>query len=152
MDLRLATIDDFSEVTTLAQQFVKESPYKRFDKQYLVNSVYKFLDKPKNETICLLLLDDTGHPVGFLAGMIYSTLFHPEKIATEIAWYVKPEFRKSRKALELMNAFEYWAEMNKCTRVCMSSLNDSKVEKLYNRKGYEKIEESFMKELNNGSN
>lgn len=71
-----------------------------------------------------------------------------ELVANEQFWWVEPEARGN--GVRLLQAFEAWAHERGCTRLMMVHLIDltpEKLEKLYTRMGYRKVEVHYMKEI-----
>lgn len=69
-------------------------------------------------------------------------------VATELAWWVEEEHRKSPVALRLYKAFEKWAHDKGVTTIIMSDLvieGDAPAEKLFNKMGFSVVERSHIK-------
>ena len=88
---------------------------------------------------------------GVVAGTISPSLFDKDElVGQELIWYVKPETRKGRVGLELINAFtEYCKSMGakKLMMVHMENLNPILMNKLYTRKHYRLMEFHYIKEI-----
>lgn len=141
--LRIATVEDTDLVYSMAEKFIETTRYKDvYTKQKLWDVVDNMIDA-KGEGKVILLYEDKG----FIAGFI--TPFHFGDIvqATEVAWWVEPEYRKEGVGDKLLEAFEYWAK-NKmgCAVVTMAGLDD-KLNKFYEKKGYLLSEFIYSKEL-----
>src|SRR5687768_5239939 len=109
LHLKVATKEDYSDILPLVKEFHLESPFKGL---YLhPDAVKKSFDvimaNPKDYVIILLMFHDEA--VGMIVGGVASPLFTEDRIATELAWYVLPEYRGTRKSLELFKAYEHWA-------------------------------------------
>lgn len=107
-----------------------------------------FIEKPVDRIMILAM--DGDKPVGFIAAVASETLLTRDKLAHEMAWWMEPEYRKSRVALELVQAYEFWAKKVGCKLIQMSTVETDQVEKIskyYSRKGYRLIERSFLKEI-----
>lgn len=146
MSLRIANVNDLDTVVQLCFKFQQESPYRNLSYNYTkVKEVcLKMITGNKNEYIVLL------SPNGILAGLCTSPfLFSDTKVASELVWYVEPEYRGTE-GKHLHQAFEYWAKRVGCTLINMVLLEDENSErmnKIYKRKGYSPVERSYIKEL-----
>ena len=139
--IRIATKEDLDQVLDLAMKFVNNTPYKDLaDKGTIEIVIYKLLSAPNEESIILL---DEGK--GFLAASItpfpfgWNTL-----VATEIAWYVEPEHRKSGVGDQLVEAFEYWAD-KLGVKVKTLAFMDKDLSKYMKKKGYVPYETAHYK-------
>lgn len=147
MNLKLATLDDLDQVVRLVVTFIRQSPYK--NEPYDIDEISTLVEtllRDKNKGIVVLLLNDDV-PVGFIGGLITKMLFNKDAIATELFWWVDPQFR-GRKALSLKEAFEFWAKRVGARYITMSApASDARVSRYYERAGYENIENSYLKRV-----
>jgi len=147
MTLKLATIDDLDRVVRLAVTFIKQSPYKNepYDEDDIRELVSLIL-RDRNKGVVVFLMNEDV-PVGFIGGMLTKMLFSKDQLATELFWWVDPQFR-GRKSLSLKEAFEYWAKRVGAKYIAMSSpANDERVSRFYQRTGYENIENAYLKRV-----
>jgi GNAT superfamily N-acetyltransferase len=94
--------------------------------------------------------DDAGTPAGVLGAFFSPELFSGDLQAQEAFWFVAPEFRKTRAALLLLNAFEAEAKARNCKQILMVHLelpNAAGLAQLYARRGYSRCEQFFRKNL-----
>lgn len=150
--VRPATLHDVPYILEMCQTFYLTSPF--FDKLLFdskkVRSTIEALIKNPDLGVVLLSLFPEGFPSGMLIGMLVEAPFSTEKIATELAWYIYPEGRASRASICLVDAFERWAKGKGArisTMMLLDELRGSSVERLYDRRGYELTEKSYMKVL-----
>jgi hypothetical protein len=146
--IRIAEEKDTRDILRMSKLFYESSPYSdylTFDKDFTLRSINEILSNKKEKSICLL----AGEPaIGMIAATVTTTLFSPELVAAELVWWVDPEYRKSKEALELKKAYEYWASVVGCSVTSMSNLVDetgSKLGILYKRWKYNKVEETYLK-------
>lgn len=141
--MKIATIEDLPEVLEMSMKFLSKSGYEKYsDEGQIRNLIETVVTGAQNQMIILL---QPG--VGFIAGQVSPFVFGPNLIASEIAWWVNEDKRKSGAGVELMDAFEYWAKnVAGCTMITLTSL-DPKVGKIYEKKGYKLHERAYMKEL-----
>lgn len=87
---------------------------------------------------------------GAIGGIIFPDPNTGDLTATEMFWYVIPDFRKGTIGLKLLNYFENWAIKEGAKRIIMVHLNNLQPERLsilYRKKGYLPIEIHYMKEV-----
>ena len=141
MSIRIATPEDIDLVTEMGLKFAAESNYRDYvDEQALRALVTKVITAPKEEGIVLI------HEHGMIAGIVSQFLFGTFNSATELAWWVDPEHRKTSVGSELLEAFEFWATKVGCKLITMVSI-DEQVGKYYEKKGYTLQERTYTKDL-----
>lgn len=145
MTLKLATPEDFPDILRMSKAFAEASPYKDFPMtEEKITELILTLLRDKNKTLIVLYLQD-GKPVGMIAGMSSEMIFSREIIASEVIWWVDPEFRGGRRSLALKEAYEYWAKRIGAKYIQMANLNDDKIERYYQRTGYTLTEKAYLK-------
>lgn len=132
---------DIPEVLPLLRKFQEEhSPWE------------SFVDEVASRNLELLAFDDKGillaavqdnSVVGVLAATKTQSLFSYETHTQELAFFVEPEYRKSKIAATLFSLYEKWAEgvADGTGAHCI----DERVGKLYERKGYHRVETGYFK-------
>ena len=90
--------------------------------------------------------------VGVLLGSITASnpLWYGTKVAFELFWYVHPDYRGTKDSIKLINDYERWAKDNGCkyiTMACLANTFEKKLTFLYKKRGFKKLEVSFIKEL-----
>lgn len=94
----------------------------------------------------LVVAEVDGVAVGAIGGLLYEESYCGTLIATEFFWYVDPAHRGC--GLALLQAFESWAAAAGAVEVRMVNLSHSmpeRLEALYTRRGYTKIETHWSK-------
>lgn len=88
-------------------------------------------------------------PIGFLVGAANQPVFSSDKIATELGWWVEPEYRKTRSSYLLYQAYEDWAVRTGCSHVHGAFLPGSspELDEFYKRRGYVQVESSYLKRI-----
>jgi len=145
LNLRLKRDEDLEAYYRMAHAFHEFSPFSRLP---LSEKKLKEIFDVVGEEIILIFLTNDDKPVGMLLGIVNEPYFSEEKVATELAWWVDPEFRKSKASLDLMYAFEDWAYRKGARTVTLASLtglSPPSVSKLYLGMGFEKTEETYMR-------
>lgn len=140
--VRIATLEDLDLVVSLGMSFIETTKYKDIASEDKIRELSKKLIETPNEYSIILLYEDFG----MLAATVVPFMFGPSIYATEIAWWVSPEKRKSNVGSELLEAFEYWANKVGCEFVTMVSLDDQ-VSKIYEKQGYKLFERTYLKGL-----
>lgn len=108
-----------------------------------------------NECMDLLILrSDKGRPLGFMGVIGYPSATCGTVLAQEHLFYVLPEHR-SFGAKALIRAAEQWAKGHECrglllTASKLANPRHDRVERLYERLGFELFETTFIKEFKNG--
>jgi len=90
----------------------------------------------------IIFISEHGMLVGMLSEFIYGDCL----IATELAWWVDPEYRGTSEGKELLTSFEGWAKDKGCKYITMISLDEG-LGKYYEKCGYLLTERSYMREL-----
>lgn len=148
--IKIATKEDIPEVVKLAKLFKEESPYKDYllEESKLTTILFSLLEDPSKHIVLLSTYNSTT--IGMVVGTSAEFLFSTDKHATELAWYVYPEYRKSTVGKDLQEAFVYWAKKVGCKYLHMVLLEDHnapKMKKLYKKLGFKLIEQAWIKEL-----
>lgn len=150
LSLKLAAPEDLQDFLRMSKLFHEESPFHLVTtvSESRLTSLFQTAIDSKHTQVLILLLQSEQKSVGMLVGMVGSPVFSDDLIASELAWYIEPEFRGSRKALQLVYAYEEWARRMGCKNVSMSLLTTlADASKTYERLGYTKTEISYLKAL-----
>lgn len=149
--IREATIDDVEMLLPLAHEFHRGTThYNEYDvemeEEAVCDMIAYLIRDPKG---CVLIASVDGKlagTVGMLASPLWSAPSH--KTGVEIFYYVFPEYRRSGIAEELFRSMEIWVKDNGLSSfnmVALERMNGPVVGKLYERRGYKKIETSYSK-------
>lgn len=141
--IKIATTEDVAEILDMSKQFMSTTGYTKYsDEQTIANLIETIVTGRQDEMIILIIPG-----VGFLAGQSSPFAFGPHLLASEIAWWINEERRKSGAGEELIEAFEYWAKnVARCSIISLTGLDDQ-IGKFYEKKGYKLYERAYMKEL-----
>lgn len=142
MGLRIAGLYDIDLVANMAIKFAKETEYKNYLNEDKVRAFCQDFVLSDNAQKIVLLYED----VGLIAGAVTPCMFGDLLVATEVAWWVEPEHRKSNIGRELLDAFEFWGQRVGCKLITLSSLDES-VGKYYEKRGYRLQEHAYVKEI-----
>lgn len=150
--LKLATQDDRQEVLRMCRLFYEASPFYptvSFSPQK-IEALFDLAIETGHSQVLVLLYIESSKVCGMVVGLASETPFSTDVVASELAWWVDPEYRGTRKAGDLVLAYEAWARHIGCKHVTMAllpQLTNPKVERYYDRLGYKKTEISYIKEL-----
>jgi GNAT superfamily N-acetyltransferase len=147
MNIAKATMHDLSKLQNCAQRFYASSRFlTKFDMARFVKIWAGLLESESG--VIFLLLDNGQNAVGALGGVAYPDIYSGEMIASEMYWFVMPEYRGG--GIRLYRAFEEWAKEQECLQVRMVHLLDSmpeKLERVYRHFGFTPAEVHYVKDL-----
>ena len=128
-----------------AQRFISATPYSDipFDEQSMEDAFVLMMECG----LCIIDVDAEGNHLGG-AGAIKGPLYFNNnvQIAMERFWWVVPDERAKGVGKALYQALESSAKDAGCTHLMMIGL-DNEVYQLYERLGFKKTEEVFIKRL-----
>lgn len=144
--IRQAKYEDIPKLKPLAEGFCKiTKALKHFNFDCFDITWTSLLNSKAG--VILLYESDKGVE-GAICGVAYPDPHTGRKGAIEFAWFVDPQRRGC--GARLYNAFEKWAREKGCLDIRMIALADSMAEELerfYIKKGFERIEVHYGKEL-----
>jgi GNAT superfamily N-acetyltransferase len=141
--IRLAKEEDFPRILEMTESFHRETPYKDlpFNKGGIRDLFDAYLRNPSH--VIFLMFDH-----GMIAGMAMEPVFSHALVATELAWWVDHEHRKTQDSIDLMLAYEEWARRIGAKVVQMAMLDEvTNLDRFYRKQGYRPAERSYIKEL-----
>lgn len=147
--VREANLNDVQRITELAKEFFESSTYTKLS--YSAKKVEVLVTHAiiSDHMVCFVA-EESDEIVGFIGGMMIEPHFSTDIVAHEIAWFLKPEYRKkSRAGLLLLRAFERWAKDQGCDIIHYSLLQSSPVgaEELLKRNDCSMVEIGYQKRL-----
>lgn len=138
--LKIATLDDLPVLLEMGMKFASTTACKDYmERDHIANVMHACITSP--DKVMLMHGEDA-----FLMGGVMPFQYGPYLTASELAWWVNEDKRKSTIGTELLEAFEFWAQKVGATFVHMVSLDD-RVGKYYERKGYKLLERAYIKEI-----
>ena len=143
--IRHAVEQDLPRIVEMGRRFLRESPYHDH-----------FLENPTamEQLVRRLMLGPGGFLVAFkegkLVGMlgyvIHDHFISGERVAGEVVWWIEPEARGGRLAIQLIYQAEREARAAGAVSIQMIAPN-LRVTEMYARMGYEKVETTCQKRL-----
>jgi GNAT superfamily N-acetyltransferase len=144
---RLAERADYPRLIELGRHFYEQTAYKSVP--YSEEGAVGWLDMMLSHG--LLFVAEAGDVIGFIGGISSPFIFNPAYgTGTELALWVEPDHRSAGVADALMARIEIAAKEMGLTFWSMMSLEAVRPEvaaKLYNKRGYQLAEHTFVKEL-----
>ena len=143
--IREARQDDFDSILDLCGEFWTHTVFdEEFEPEHCVQMIQLAYDHG-----LLAVLEIDGLVVGFVAG-VKSFLLGSNKAmyGTELAWWVKPEYRGGRNGINLLKFIEELAKSQGVKYWCMISMQSSmpdKVNRMYEKMGYSLSEMTYLK-------
>lgn len=149
--LKLATQDDKYYIFDTILKFYDASPYRdiEHDKEKIFEVIDIYLNGRKEEYL-VLIQTDNDQPIGLLVGQIIEPIFSRKKLAIELLWWLDEKHRGTRKATELIDAYEFWAKKVGASLIQLSNMESSQVDKVsryYKHRGYKPFGHDFLKVL-----
>lgn len=138
-------MDDLNSLMVHGKNFIAYHPAKlKWNPKHVRNVV---TDMILNHVV--LVAADGGTIKGGIGGQVVDNHFDPdEKQLVELFWWVGEEWRKSKVGMELFNAFEDVGSILKCNSVVMTTTSlTPTLDKLYERRGYECFERTYMRRV-----
>lgn len=115
MKVRVATLDDIPTLVEFGKSFMSEAPNYR-DREYIPEKAEEhYKELLKNGVI--FVVEHNEHVCGGFAGGIGKEWFNNQRIAFDYVMYVIPEFRKTKIAYMLVDAFINWCKLMKADRI-----------------------------------
>lgn len=145
--IRMARENDLPDLLRFAREFHRSSPYRgmKFSLEKTKSGMESIIRGGGLNAVILVATKD-DKPVGMVIAVCGGSEFSEDRVATELAWYVEPEHRNGKRALLLFESYEEWAKRVGCRFVHGAYLTSSPdLSGFYNRKGYSKVEESYLK-------
>lgn len=146
----MAEKKDLPEILDLCEQHHKSVAFGAlpFSRKKVYQTLTKALEAGPEEAVLLVSTDRT-RIVGVFLAVRSEVSFSDELVASELAFWVLPGYRKSRRLLDLVSAFEYWARHYAKVNYAILSktpLQDA-TERSFSRLGYRTIETNYLKKI-----
>ena len=149
--IKIATLEDLPGLLKVLKNFFDASPFDsltEFDYAIAAETAKKIIEGPKESGVILLYLKENTVK-GVIAGLCHQMFFSRDRVATELCWWVDEDAR-SKESLDLIEAYEFWAEKVGCTITTMANLTGEtgeRLDKYYKRRGYTPLETAYGKKV-----
>jgi GNAT superfamily N-acetyltransferase len=147
--VRIASPADTDALLAMGARFFAFSPFARlttFDPEHARASIEQM-----REAGVVLVATVDGEIVGGLLGLLTPLWFNQSAmVASEVAWWVDPQYRGGAAGVRLLYTFEAWAKERGATAVSLSDLvldGEQPAGSLIDKLGYTLVERSHVKVL-----
>ncbi len=143
--IEFTTQEHIDDIIALAVLFHAESsPHLNFEPaviQYYADAIKADYDR---ENYNAYIAYREHEPVGFLVCKMVPYFFNRDRLAQQELWYVRPGYRGTRVAFDLIRAFEDWAKLRGAVEIWTGQANENantgkKVSKVLAKIGYPRI-------------
>lgn len=144
--IRVANLTDTIRIVDMGRKFLMAGPYKELLKdnpEYFVRFTMGLLLNPNAKILVATTKDN--YPIGVLAFIVNSHYLSGELTASELIWYVEPNYR-GQVPLELFWAAQKAAKEMGAIVMQFTAPTES-VGAIYKRSGYQQIEVGYQKRL-----
>lgn len=147
MIVRACTLDDVDEIIRLGVAMQKEADTEFPDVQpeTVRQSAQRLFFLP--EYCALIAENDEGVAIGFLTGLVTCRTFNDELFAVNDMFFIDPEQRSFRAFMELLRAFDGWAQRQGAKTIMFGVSTGKDLSKLMQRVGYERIGETYFRRI-----
>lgn len=150
--IRFPKEEDYTSLLRMSRAFAEASPYRDLtvSEEGVQKILSSFLLSDKTEQM-VLLASDGDNVFGMIAGYSVENYLWKERTVHELIWWVDPEHRRTRDSLLLFRAFELWADKIQAKQIVFSDIPEvTDLGGFYQKKGYRKLETSWVKNLREG--
>lgn len=129
MSIRIATSNDLDAIIALGKRMHVESPRFRplaFDAQKVRNLFTSMLTG--SQYFVLVAEEEDGEIIGGFAGYMAEQWFSTDKVAQDLALFVKPDRRGGILAARMVKAFTSWAQDRGAKQIVLGISTGVKVE------------------------
>lgn len=145
MRIRLATLEDIDRIVAMGERFIAETPYARFGSA--PEQLEQLLAIVLEHGAGFLAETDDGQIVGMIGFIASKQVFTGAPYASEVVWWMEPEYRGGTAGPRLLVAGEEWATRKGLTSITMIAPVGTELHAFYARRGYVPVETIFLKGL-----
>ena len=147
LTIRKANIIDTKDIMDLIAEFYEEG-LKECGLKFTDYSLYKTAEKFINNGI-VIVVEDNETLVGIIGGIVIPSIFdETEKIAQEMMWFIKKDYRKGELAKDLLQRFEKEARdlgANHIAVAAMGNMRNEVLDRFYRHNGYTLMETQYIR-------
>ena len=153
MEIRLATLNDVPDLVKMGASFHASSPYATLtglDLNAIEATAVMLVNRPDADVLVATTSVSSEHTldprtVGMLGLFLHHHPISGARVASELFWWVEPEYR-GLTGLKLLHRAERWAT-ERGAQVLQMIAPSPEVERLYDRSGFTRVEVSYQKRL-----
>lgn len=146
--IRVADLTDTTDIIVLGKEFYKEfySDVLNWNSKLAAQNLEAAIEE---DPFLVLVIEKENEIVGMLVAMVSQCFFSYDVQASELAWYIEKNHRKTRQAIKLLDLYEDWAKGRGAKLANMMNIEGTPkaIVNLYERRGYKLKENTFIKEL-----
>lgn len=143
--IRAATNEDIIGILVLAKEFSKEAP--KTHKWNMEKTTKFIVSAIENTNMEIFLSEKNNEITGFIVGLVTEVYMSNTTIASELAWFVSKDARRSSASIKLLKKFEDWGRSKGADYLAMADIEGiENLSKLYTRLGYSISETTYLKE------
>jgi GNAT superfamily N-acetyltransferase len=142
--IRPATRADVPDIVDLGERHLRDSHYAEFvnpDREHMAAFARMLIEVPCG---LLLVAETAGSIIGAIGMMATPHPYSGSLTLSEMFWYVAPEARGS--GVKLLREAERWGKAIGARHIIMIA-PDSRVSSFFQRMGYARLEEQFIRTL-----
>lgn len=147
--------EDFLSVVQLGREMHDEvAPDEPFDDLEVTANLFMVVGDTQRSSINVWIVKSDDMVVGFGVGVLAKPLYTKVPNASLVLWYIKPDYRKTLAAFEILHNFEHWARLNGVYRIevgahrldpKINSEEADKINKMFKRRGFKRAGEVFYR-------
>lgn len=149
-NLRLANLNDVEAILKFCKRLFAGSHNSKtvLNEAKAREQITQFIIGDKKDYI-VIISHENDVPVGVICAYAFSPIYTDERVACEVVMWLEEDYRKGRRGIELMDAYEHWAKLVGCKVVQYGFLNSSPagMQKLYERRGFSPVETLYSKDV-----
>jgi hypothetical protein len=126
--LKIGTLEDVTQTVRLLEALFSSSIYSKVTKYRPddVATTIRSIITGGTKRGCLILLMEEQTIVGaLLTAVVPLTFNHSAKNATELAFYIRPEYRTLSSMRMVLSAYRYWAKQAGCQTIMMGKITSA---------------------------
>lgn len=149
-EIRHAEPKDLVALIEMGREFFEQSgnsAFTTFDEPSFYTTIITLMSM---ENSMLLVAESAGQAVGMAAAVVFPFYANMQtRIAQEVFWYTKPDFRNGVGAalLDELEADAGRKGANVFMSAAIAGLRDGAIGRVYERRGYKPIENSYIRKL-----
>lgn len=153
--IRKATKNDLPKLIDMGRMFFHHAGLDKIGMKIDPGSLERLIEQIARGTlrgICLVYEASDGTIAGSIAGILHPWMLCQEQLmATELWWWVAPEYRGSVAGMKLLKEFIEWARTEGGTHVFMIAIGntpeEAMVKKIYEKRGFQFLETHYILEV-----